>query len=102
MQDKGIKQVIIYFNIIFIIKPQEAQYTQRQCLYGGATHEYAPIQGGTLRIFRWGCATETLEPLAYTTASSILLPYTRVNSPNSPYPGAAVFQKLLRSLAQSS
>ena len=53
-----------------ITKPQEAQYTQHQCLYGGATHEYAPIQGGTLGIFRWGCATETLEPLAYTRASS--------------------------------
>ena len=26
--------------------------------------------GGTLRIFGWGCATVTLEPLAYTRASS--------------------------------
>ena len=32
----------------------------------------------------------------------ILLPYTRLNSPNPPYPRVAVFQKLLRSLAQSS
>ena len=32
----------------------------------------------------------------------ILLPYTRLNSPNPPYPSVAVFQKLLRSLAQSS
>ena len=26
--------------------------------------------GGTLGLFRWGCAAETLEPLAYTRASS--------------------------------
>ena len=32
----------------------------------------------------------------------ILLPYTSLNSPNSSYPRVAVFQKLLRSLAQSS
>ena len=40
--------------------------------------------GGTLGICGWGCATRTLEPLAYTRASFswILLPYTRVNSPN--------------------
>ena len=31
----------------------------------------------------------------------ILLPYTGLNSPNPPYPRVAVFQKLLRSLAQS-
>ena len=38
--------------------------------------------GGTLRISGCGCATRTLEPLAYTRASFswILLPYTRVNS----------------------
>ena len=58
--------------------------------------------GGTLGIFGWGCAAETLEPLAYTRASFswILLSYTRVNSPNHTYPRVAVFQKL-RSLAQS-
>ena len=41
--------------------------------------------GGTLGISGWGCAAETLEPLAYTRASFswILLPYTRVNSPES-------------------
>ena len=41
-------------------------------------------QGGTLGISGWGCAARTLEPLAYTRASFswILLPYTRVNSPN--------------------
>ena len=39
---------------------------------------------GTLGISGWGCAARTLEPLAYTRAifSLILLPYTRVNSPN--------------------
>ena len=57
---------------------------------------------GTLGISGWGCATMTLEPLAYTRASFswILLPYTRVNSSNHSYPRVAVFQKL-RSLAQS-
>ena len=34
--------------------------------------------------------------------SCILLPYTRVNSLNPPYPRVAVLQKLLRSLARSS
>jgi len=60
--------------------------------------------GGTLGISGWGCAAGTLEPLTYTRASSaeFLLPYTKVNSPNPPYPRVAVFQKLLRSLAQSS
>ena len=44
--------------------------------------------GGTLGISGWGCATRTLEPLAYTRASFswILLPYTRVNSPNHRFP----------------
>ena len=42
--------------------------------------------GGTLGLFGWGCAAGTMEPLAYTRASS------RV----------AVFQKQLRSLAQSN
>ena len=27
-------------------------------------------EGGTLRMFGWGCAAETLEPLVYTRASS--------------------------------
>ena len=58
----------------------------------------------TLGISGWGSAAGTLEPLTYTRASSaeILLPYTRVNSPNPPYPRVVVFQKLPRSLAQSS
>ena len=42
--------------------------------------------GGTLGLFGWGCAAGTMEPLAYTRASS------RV----------AVFQKQLRSLALSN
>ena len=43
-----------------------------------------PRGGGTLGICGWGCAARTLEALAYTRAnfSWILLPYTRVNSPN--------------------
>ena len=58
--------------------------------------------GSTLGISGWGCAAGTLEPSAYTRASFswILLPYTRVNSPNHSHPRVAVFQKL-RSLAQS-
>ena len=58
--------------------------------------------GCILGISGWGCTARTLEPLAYTRASFswILLPYTRVNSPNHSYPRVAVFQKL-RSLAQS-
>ena len=40
--------------------------------------------GGTLGLFGWGCAAETLEPLAYTRASSneFCYLYTRLNSPN--------------------
>ena len=43
---------------------------------------------GTLGISGWGCAARTLEPLAYTRASYswILLPYTRVTSPNHRFP----------------
>ena len=39
-------------------------------------------------ISGWECAAGTLEPLAFTRASFswILLPYTRVNSPNHSYP----------------
>ena len=49
---------------------------------------YQPGGGGTLGISGWGCAARTLEPLAYTRASFswVLLPYTRVNSPNHPFP----------------
>ena len=51
-------------------------------------------QKGTLGISRWGCAARTLEPLAYTRASLswILLPYTRLNSPNHSYPKVADFR----------
>ena len=47
-----------------------------------------PGEGGTLGISGWGCAAGILEPLAFTRASFrwILLPYTRVNSPNHSYP----------------
>ena len=44
--------------------------------------------GGSLGISGWGCAARTLEPLGYAKVSFswILLPYTRVNSPNHYYP----------------
>ena len=67
---------------------------------------YYTLGGGgellLIGISGWGCATSTLEPLAYTRASFswILLPYNRVNSPNHSYPRVAVFHKLV-SLAQS-
>ena len=50
--------------------------------------------GGTLGISGWGCAARTLEPLAYTRASFswILLPYTRVDSPNHSYPRVAEYR----------
>ena len=47
-----------------------------------------PRAGGTLGISGWVhvCAAGTLEPLAYTRASSseFFLPYTRLNSPIPP------------------
>ena len=51
-------------------------------------HLSTPPGGVTLGISGWGRATGTLEPLAFTRASFrwILLPYTRVNSPNHSYP----------------
>ena len=56
--------------------------------YGPAQCILYPGGGGTLGISEWGCAARTLEPLAYTRASFswILLPYTRVNSPNNRFP----------------
>ena len=55
--------------------------------------------GGTLRIFGWGCATVTLEPLAYTRASSsdFCYPILDLTPQIPPSPRVAVFQKLLRS-----
>ena len=60
---------------------------------GRAGQVDGPGVGGTLGISGWGCAARTLEPLAYTRASFswILLPYTRVNSPNHSYPGVAEY-----------
>ena len=63
------------------------------------------VGGSTLGIFGWECAARTLEPFAYTRASSSEFCYptlVRMNSPNPLCPRVAVFQKLLRSLAQSS
>ena len=49
--------------------------------------------GDTLGISGWGWAARTLEPLPYTRAtfSWILVPYTRVNSPNHSYPRQLMF-----------
>ena len=57
--------------------------------------QWRPGGGGTLGIFGWGCAAGTLEPLAFTRASFrwILLPYTRVNSPNHSYPRVLLVTK---------
>ena len=52
-----------------------------------------------VRTCRWNPGTLSLYQSWF---SCILLPYTSLNSPNSSYPRVAVFQKLLRSLAQSS
>ena len=54
---------------------------------------FATGGGGTLGISGWGYAARTLEPSAYTRASFswILLPYTRVNSPNHPFPSELRF-----------
>ena len=55
--------------------------------------------GGTLGLFGWGCASGTLEPLAYTYYT-----YTRAAQPppHPPLSSVAVFQKLLKSLAKLS
>ena len=52
-----------------------------------------------VRTCRWDPGTLSLYQSWF---SCILLPYTSLNSPNSSYPRVAVFQKQLRSLAQSS
>ena len=64
-----------------------------------------PGGGGSLGISGWGCAAGTLEPLTYTRASSAefchpILELTPQLPPPPPHPRVAVFQKLLRSLAQ--
>ena len=55
---------------------------------------------GTLGLFGWGCASGTLEALAYTYT------YTRAAQPppppQPPLSSVAVFQKLLKSLAKFS
>ena len=61
--------------------------------------------GSTLGISGWGCAAGTLQPfkpIPELFQLNFATVYTRVNSPNTPYPRVAVFQKLLRSLAHSS
>ena len=60
--------------------------------------------GGSFRNFwvgicRWDPGTLWLYQSKF---NWILPPYNRVNSPNPTYPGVALFQKLMRSLAQCS
>ena len=72
------------------------QMWKDHCCYG------AGWGGGTLELFRWGCATGTLEPLAYSRASSSEFCFLILHlTPQIPPPILAVFQKQLRSLAQS-
>ena len=58
-------------------------------------------EGGTLGISGWGCATRTLEPLAYTRAPELdsagfcYVPYTRVNFPNHSYPRQLIISSRL-------
>ena len=99
------------------MKPKKAadilQYATNGSLAQLMSEECA--QKFTLGISGWGCAAGTLEPLTYTRvhsphppdprwgcAAGTLEPltYTRVHSPHPPDPRVAVFQKLLRSLAQ--
>ena len=66
-----------------------------------------PGGGCTLGISGWGCAAGTLEPLTYTRVIPELVQLNFatlyiVNSLDAPYSWIAVFQKLWRSLAQSS
>jgi len=75
--------------------PSSSQYTG-QAIFYSSTPEGG---GGTLGISGWGCAAGTLEALTYTRASSAEFCYPMLDPP---YPRVAVFQKLLRSLAQSS
>ena len=60
--------------------------------------------GGYFRTFgvgmcRWDPETLSLAKFTWTSPG---IPYTRLNSPNPPYPRVAVFQKQLWSLTQSS
>ena len=63
-----------------------------------------PGGGGTLGISGWRYAAGTLEPLTYTIASSaeFCYPILELTPQIPPILGEAVFQKLLRSVAQCS
>ena len=89
-----------YIHSLFVSKALTRSYLARSG-FTQTTREYNPARrtfydvnciyspgGGTLGISGWGCAARTLEPLACTRASFswILLPYTRVNSPNHRFP----------------
>ena len=69
----------------------------RRHIGGGVGGEY--FRNFWVTTCRWDPGTLSLYQSWF---SCILLPYTSLNSPNSSYPRIAVFQKLLRSLAQSS
>ena len=73
------------WNIVIVITGH-LPYLMAKTLHDSGSFCPGGWGGGTLGLFGWGCAAGTLEPLAYTRASS------RV----------AVFQKQLRSLGQSS
>ena len=81
---------------------QSTHFFEQQLYFKTKRGDFA--RGGYFRnlrvgMCRWDPGTLNLYQSYF---SWILLPCTRVNSPNSPYPRVAVFQKLLRSLAQSS
>ena len=80
-----------FLSVIFIV------LSFKKPLYAGGGGEYFRNSWAGMRC--WDPGTLNLYQSWF---SLILLPYTRVNSPNLPYPRVAVFQKPLRSVAQSS
>ena len=83
----------IYRSWVIVLGEALVKTSQRW----GAGGEY--FRNFWVRTCRWDPGTLSLYQSWF---SCILLPYTSLNSPNSSYPRVAVFQKLLRSLAQSS
>ena len=84
----------IYRSSAIVLGKALGKTSQRQ---GGEGGEY--FRNFWVRTCRWDPGTLSLYQSWF---SCILLPYTSLNSPNSSYPRVSVFQKLLRSLAQSS
>ena len=65
---------------VLFLKPKDLNKTKEP---EDAGHEIGCPGEGYFRTFWWGCAAGTLDPLAYTRASSsdqILLPYTRLRA----------------------